>query len=48
VQPLLARMRRAMGNTVAGVDFQVGDGIDKGEGLPRGWEAKLDQFAGKL
>ena len=31
---------------VAGVDFQIGDGSQTGDGLPSGWETKLDQFAG--
>lgn len=33
---------------VAGVDFQVGEGSQRGDGLPSGWEVKLDQFVAKL
>jgi hypothetical protein len=34
---------------VAGVDFHVeGDGVQTGNGLTAGWEAKLDEFAGTL
>jgi flavodoxin len=34
---------------VAGVEFHVeGDGVQTGNGLMNGWEAKLDEFAGKL
>ena len=33
---------------VAGVDFQVGADARTGNGLTDGWEAKLDEFAGKL
>ena len=33
---------------MAGVDFQVGDGSQTGNGLMDDWEAKLDEFAGKL
>jgi len=33
---------------VEGVDFQVGDGFKTGNGHIKGWEAKLDEFAGKL
>jgi len=34
---------------VAGVEFHVeGDGVQTGNGLTNGWEAKLDEFAGKL
>jgi menaquinone-dependent protoporphyrinogen IX oxidase len=33
---------------VAGVDFQVGDGTEKGEGLMEDWEARVDAFATKL
>lgn len=34
---------------VAGVDFLVGrEGVKNGNGLKDGWEAKLDEFAGKL
>ena len=33
---------------VAGVDFQVGKDAQTGNGLPEGWESKLDEFAAKL
>jgi hypothetical protein len=34
---------------VAGAGFFVeGDGVQTGNGLTAGWEAKLDEFAGKL
>jgi len=33
---------------IAETDFRVGAGTDKGEGLPEGWEKKLEEFAGKL
>ncbi len=33
---------------VAGVDFQVGKNAQTGNGLPEGWESKLDEFAEKL
>jgi flavodoxin len=33
---------------VAAVDFQVGKNAQTGNGLPEGWESKLDEFAGKL
>ena len=34
---------------VAGVGFHVeGDGVQTGNGLLSGWEARLDEFAGKL
>jgi flavorubredoxin len=34
---------------LAGVEFQVqGVGVQSGNGLPSGWEACLDEFAGKL
>jgi hypothetical protein len=34
---------------VADVDFKVaGNGTETGNGLTEGWEAKLDEFAGKL
>jgi len=26
----------------------MGDGTDKGHGLPPGWEKRLDEFAAKL
>ena len=33
---------------VAGVDFKVGKDANTGNGLMEGWEAKVDEFAGKL
>ena len=33
---------------VAGVDFQVGDGVKTGDGLKDGWQADIDSFAQKL
>ncbi len=33
---------------VAEVDFNVVDGFKQGNGLPNGWEAKLDGFIAKL
>ena len=33
---------------VAAVDFQVGDGSQAGNGLPGGWETKLDHFVGRI
>jgi flavodoxin len=33
---------------VADLDFQVGDGTEAGNGLPGGWEAKVEHFAGKI
>ena len=34
---------------VAGAEFHVeGDGVQTGNGLMKGWEEKLDEFAGKL
>ena len=34
---------------VASVEFHVeGDGVQTGNGLMKGWEGKLDEFAGKL
>jgi flavodoxin len=34
---------------LAGVEFHVeGDGVQTGNGLPSGWQARLDEFAGKL
>jgi flavodoxin len=32
----------------AELDFVMGDGTDKGQGLPEGWESKLAELAGKL
>jgi flavorubredoxin len=34
---------------LAGVEFHVeGAGVQTGNGLPSGWEAKMDEFTGKL
>jgi flavodoxin len=33
---------------LAGVDFQVGKDANTGNGLMKGWEAKLDEFAKEL
>ncbi len=33
---------------VAEIDFRMGDGTDKGNGLPPDWEKRLDGFAAKL
>ncbi len=33
---------------VAGVDFQIGKDAKTGNGLMEGWEAKLDEFVGKI
>jgi len=33
---------------VTAVDFQVGEGSQTGNGLPSGWEAKLDVFARRI
>jgi len=33
---------------IAEVDFKVGKDVQAGNGLMEGWEAKLDEFAGKL
>jgi flavodoxin len=32
----------------AGMDFQIGKGAKKAEGLPEGWEKEVEQFAEKL
>jgi flavodoxin len=48
----LAKMEKLLGKKqmvkAAAVDFQVGPGSNTGNGLMTGWEAKLDEFAGKL
>jgi len=33
---------------IAELDFRVGAGTDRGEGLPAGWEGKLGEFAENL
>ncbi len=45
MEKLLAKKNMVM---VAGLDFQVVDGYRNGNGLPSGWEAKLERFVGKL
>ena len=45
MEKLLSKKKMVM---VAGVDFQIGDGSQTGNGLPEGWEAKLVNFANKL
>ena len=45
MEKLLSRKKMAK---VASVDFQVGTDARTGNGLTAGWEAKLDEFAGKL
>lgn len=32
----------------AGVDLRVGDGTKEGQGLPEGWQARLDEFAARI
>jgi hypothetical protein len=48
----LAKMEKLLGKKqmvkVAAVDFRVGPDSRTGNGLMAGWEAKLDEFAGKL
>ena len=45
MEKLLTKMKMVK---VAGVEFQVGKDAQTGNGLMEGWEAKLDEFAGKL
>lgn len=45
MEKLLSKKNMEM---VAGVDFQVGKEANTGNGLIVGWEAKVDEFAGKL
>jgi flavodoxin len=45
MEKLLSKKNMEM---VAGVDFQVGKEANTGNGLMAGWEAKVDEFAGKL
>jgi flavodoxin len=33
---------------MAEIDFQMGEGTDKGNGLAEGWENRLEEFAGKI
>lgn len=48
----LGRMNKLLSGSgmakAAEIDFRVGEGTDKGNGLPPGWENKLDEFAAKL
>lgn len=48
----LAKMEKLLGKKqmmkVASVDFRMGPDSRTGNGLMTGWEAKLDEFAGKL
>ena len=32
----------------AEINFRIGDGVKEGNGLPEGWEAKIDDFSSKL
>jgi flavodoxin len=45
MEKLLSKKKMAK---VADVDFQVGKDAPAGNGLMDGWEAKIDEFAGKL
>jgi flavodoxin len=46
MEKILSKKKMIM---IAGVDFQVeGEGVQKGNGLPTGWETKIDEFAKKL
>ena len=45
MEKLLGKKNMVM---VAGMDFQVGDGTETGNGLMKGWEAKVDEFARKI
>lgn len=49
---LLPKMEKLLSNKkmvkIAEVDFRIGEGSEQGEGLWEGWEAKLDDFAGKF
>jgi flavodoxin len=33
---------------IAEIDFRMGAGTDKGNGLPEGWEKRLEEFARKI
>ena len=48
----LGKMNRMLSKSgmakVAEIDFRVGEGTDKGNGLPEGWEKTLDEFSGKI
>jgi flavodoxin len=45
MEKLLTKKKMAK---VAAVDFRIGAGSQTGNGLMAGWEAKLEEFAGKL
>lgn len=45
MEKLLSRKKMVM---KAGVDFKVGKEANTGNGLMDGWEAKIDEFAGKI
>lgn len=48
----LGRMNKLLSKSgmskIAELDFRMGEGTDKGNGLPEGWEKRLDEFAAKL
>jgi len=48
----LGKMRKMLSRSglqvAAELDFRVGEGTDKGNGLPEGWEKRLEDFAAKL
>jgi len=33
---------------IADIDFKIGDGVKEGNGLPQGWQEKVDEFIAKL
>ncbi len=33
---------------IADIDFKIGDGVKEGNGLPQGWQEKIDAFIAKL
>lgn len=41
-------LKRSGLRKVAELDFVMGEGTDKGKGLPEGWEPRLAELAGKL
>lgn len=45
MEKLLSKKRMVK---LAGVDFQMGKDVNAGNGLMEGWEAKVEEFAGKL
>ena len=48
----LGRMEKLLSKSsmakIATIDFRVGQGTKEGNGLPEGWEKRLDEFAGKI